>query len=123
MLLLLATPLNAQPASPTLAPPDQQTASPRDQIDQRHKAVVAESERVRGQIAAAGDQAPTHLTHVADLLRRIQLALDEQIDAHELITDADRVLGDLRRSLSDVQASGPAEPPPYSVLLLDSVRN
>ncbi len=97
-------------------------ASLAEQIVTRQAEVTAELARVENQIAAAGDEAPESALREKELLDRIDLLLQQEHGALEQKEESEATVEQLKRDLEQVRTSGPSETAPYSILLLDAVR-
>lgn len=123
-LLLLASPTTKAQETPAPGAAAQTEAvSAQDLLAERMQAATEELERAREQIAAAGASPSEHIVQVERLLDRLTLQLQELSVTRQQLEEARSNLGDLQGSLEDLKLSGPSEQPPYSVLLLDSIRN
>ena len=121
LLCMLSITIAGAQDAPPAAEPD--AASMAEQIAARLTDVEAELARVQAQIAGAGEPPPPHLAHVESILKRIELVLGEQNAALQLTKESSQTLEELNAALVDLQANGPPEPAPYSILVIDSVRN
>lgn len=119
-------PARAQDQSITQdANPEQPAVEPSavEAVEARAREVAAELQRVKDQIAAAGEPIAEHQRQVQDMLERVGLVLNEQLATHQQIRESQEALAGLQQSLTEFRLSGPAERPPYSVLQLDAIRN
>ena len=118
----LVTPTRGQTATPTTPPAVAESISPETQIETTRGEISAELERLETQIAA-GAPGAERFRREAELLRRIDLALKQQLVTLNQTRESETSLQAIQEELDRWRESGPAESGPYSLLLLDSIRD
>ncbi len=127
-ILVMAACVSTSVAAPPEqgAPPPatgQPAPSVTEQIETRRQENAAELERVTAQLAAAGDAPSEQLVREKGLLERIDALLNQQLGSQDQKDESDAALEELKGQLAQWQQSGPAERGPYSLILLDSIRD
>jgi len=93
------------------------------QLESRLATVAAELERVRAQLAAGGGQPAATLEQEEALLERVELLLQQHRNTLSQVEESRVALAQLTEELETLRRAGPAEPPPYSIVMLDAVRD
>ncbi|MBT8206834.1 MAG: mechanosensitive ion channel [Acidimicrobiia bacterium] len=120
MLGLLLTVASLGQDTPPAPPPERPLS---EQIPERQAEIDAELAQVRAQIEATEEQPPETLVREETLLERVGLLLQQQLALLTERSEAEASLAQLKRDLDQLQTTGPSETPPYSMLLLDTVRD
>ncbi|MCA9300174.1 MAG: hypothetical protein KDA28_13970 [Phycisphaerales bacterium] len=104
-------------------PTDVAEVSPAERIAARKTTIGEDLARVTALVESVEGAPPEHLTREQGLLKRLDLLLQQQLalltEQSESEASLEQMEGDLERTLS----AGPSETPPYSMLLLDTVRD
>jgi hypothetical protein len=110
-------------------PPADAAATPtkREGLAERQRAVAEEIVAARARIDALPEDAPgeqrTELTREVELLERLELLVGQVQSTLDTIDELTVTKGELTEQLEDVKTNGLPEPPPYSLLRLDTLRD
>ncbi len=124
-ILLAVAPAAGQTPTTATEPASEEAAlpTPEQRITTRLADISEELQRVQDQLAQSGEKPPPHLLQVETILKRIELALGEQSATLQQTAESTQTLQELQTALVDLQTNGPPESAPYSILVIDSVRN
>ena len=126
LMRLCVAPVGAQSNPPT-EPSPAETASPeavivakRDALTQQRAEITQQRETA---LAGQNTEAVQDLTTQLELLDKLDRLFEQQLAALQREQTLSEDLSQLQGSVSQQRASGTAEPPPYSVLLLDRLQD
>jgi len=118
-VVLLVTTVQAY-QEPATAP---QTSSAQDHIVAQQSAVAQEIARLQSAIEASGTDSTALQAEELDVLKRLELLLKQQLAVVQQNAEAAVTQSQLDHDLETIQTTGLAEQPPYSLLMLDAVRD
>lgn len=96
-------------------------------LEQRRVVVEQELAEVLSRIENLSEDAPPErrngLQKELELLRRVELLMNQQKSASERVSELNETVSQLTIERDDLLTRGPDESPPYSLLLVDSIRD
>ena len=123
LALLCAVTGRALAQGPTAAPSGAPTGTPESDLADKRRAVAAEIADARTRAGAAGgDDRAANEKHVS-LLERIAWLLDQQAEARQRAADLQQAQARATQELQSVRATGLEQKPPYSIAMLDDLRD